>query len=110
MTSTELLAQLLHIIICIFIGYGLLFSKTPEQAFCVLAVIIVSFLGLRLFKGCCLTQLEDGETTQIGMNFMLEDPTAISTHNFEEVAVGLSLVLQIIRTGLIMLNLDNLLF
>ena len=41
---------------------------------------------------------------------MLEDPKSISTHNFEEVAVGLSLLLQIIRTGLIMLNLDNLLF
>ena len=109
MTFTELIAQLLHIIICGSVSFGLLFSKTPEQAFCVLALIIVVFLGLRLFKGCCLTQLE-GETTQIGMNFMLEDPTAISTHNFEEVAVGLCLVLQIIRTGLIMLNLDNLLF
>jgi hypothetical protein len=110
MTPHELIAQLLHICICTSVAYGLLFSKTPEQAFCVLSLIIVVFLGLRLFKGCCLTQLEDGETTQIGMNFMLEDPKAISTHNFEEVAVGLPLLLQIIRTGLIMLNLDNLLF
>jgi hypothetical protein len=110
MSPTELFALLLHILICSSIAYGLLFSKTPEQAFCVLTVIIVVFLGLRLFKGCCLTQLEDGETTKIGMNFMLEDPQSISTHNFEEVAVGMSLVLQIIRTGMIMLNLDNLLF
>ena len=110
MKITEFAAQLLHIIICSSIGYGVLFSKTPEQCFCVLVVIIIVFLGLRLFKGCMLTEFEDGETTQIGMNFMLEDPKAISTHNFEEVAVGVTLVLQIIRTGLIMLNLDNLLF
>jgi hypothetical protein len=54
-----------------------------------------------------LTPLEDGETTRIGMAFMLEDPESMSTHNFEEVTVGFTLLLQIIRTGLIMLNLQN---
>ena len=54
-----------------------------------------------------LTPLEGGETTRIGMAFMLEDPESMSTHNFEEVTVGFSVLLQIIRTGLIMLNLEN---
>lgn len=103
-----MLAQLTHIIICSALGYGILFSKTEAQAFCVLSSLIVVFLGLRLFKGCILTELEGGATTQIGMHFMLEDPASISTHHFEEVAVGFGLFLQIVRTAFIMLKLDDL--
>lgn len=100
----EILSQIFHIAVCACSAYGILFSRTPLQCFCVLSYLIVIFLGLRLFKGCMLTPMEDGETTRIGMAFMLEDPDAISTHNFEEVSVGFSLLLQIIRTGLIMLG------
>ena len=105
-----MLAQLAHVIICTALGYGILFSKTETQAFSVLSVLIVVFLGLRLFKGCVLTELENGATSQIGMYFMLEEPNSITTHHFEEVAVGFGLFLQIIRTAAIMLKLDNLLF
>lgn len=106
-----LLAQISHILICCFMGYGILFSKTPTQAYIVLANLVVVFLGLRLFKGCMLTQHEEGErTSRIGKVFMLENPDSVSTHNFEEVAVGFGLLLQLARTLLLTLKLDNVIF
>jgi len=107
MTLLQIGSQIFHIAVCTFSVYGVLFSQTPLQCFVVLSYLLLIFLGLRLFKGCMLTEMEQGETTRIGMAFMLEDPESISTHNFEEVTVGFSLLLQIIRTGLIMLNLQN---
>jgi hypothetical protein len=106
----KIAAQLLHVVICACMAYGILFSKTPVQAYIVLANLVVIFLGLRLFKGCMLTEHEDGFTTQIGKEFMLEDPNSVSTHNFEEVAVGFALVLQVIRTTVISLKLHEILF
>jgi hypothetical protein len=106
-----LLAQISHILICCFMGYGILFSKTPVQAYIVLANLVVVFLGLRLFKGCMLTQHEEGErTSRIGKVFMLENPDSVSTHNFEEIAVGFGLLLQLARTLLLTLKLDNIVF
>jgi hypothetical protein len=106
-----LLAQISHILICCFMGYGILFSKTPTQAYIVLANLVVVFLGLRLFKGCMLTQHEEGErTSRIGKVFMLENPDSVSTHNFEEIAVGFGLLLQLARTLLLTLKLDNVVF
>ena len=91
-------------------GYGILFSRTPVQAYIVLANLVVVFLGLRLFKGCMLTQLEDGYTSRIGKVFMLEKSDSVSTHNFEEIAVGFGLLLQLARTLLLILKLDNVVF
>ena len=91
-------------------GYGILFSRTPIQAYIVLANLVVVFLGLRLFKGCMLTQLEDGYTSRIGKVFMLEDVDSVSTHNFEEIAVGFGMLLQLARTLLLTLKLDNVVF
>uniref|UniRef100_A0A6C0KYY7 Uncharacterized protein n=1 Tax=viral metagenome TaxID=1070528 RepID=A0A6C0KYY7_9ZZZZ len=106
-----LVAQISHVLICCFMGYGILFSKTPLQAYIVLANLVVVFLGLRLFKGCMLTQHEEGErTSRIGKVFMLENPDSVSTHNFEEIAVGFGLLLQLARTLLLTLKLDNVVF
>lgn len=105
-----IVAQISHVLICCFIGYGILFSRTPIQAYIVLANLVVVFLGLRLFKGCMLTQLEDGYTSRIGKVFMLEDADSVSTHNFEEIAVGFGMLLQLARTLLLTLKLDNVVF
>ena len=105
-----IVAQISHVLICCFLGYGILFSRTPIQAYIVLANLVVVFLGLRLFKGCMLTQLEDGYTSRIGKVFMLEDVDSVSTHNFEEIAVGFGMLLQLARTLLLTLKLDNVVF
>jgi hypothetical protein len=103
-------ARLFHVFICFCSAYGVLFSKTPLQAYIVLSYLTVIFLGLRLFKGCMLTPLEDGVTTDIGREFLLEDPSVMTNYHFEEVVVGFSMLLQLIRTGLIIFNLHDVIF
>ena len=41
---------------------------------------------------------------------MVENPEDISLHNFEEVAVGFSVVLQLAKTLVLVLHLDQILF
>jgi hypothetical protein len=57
-----------------------------------------------------LTQHEDGTTTRLGVITMVENPEDISLHNFEEVAVGFSVVLQLAKTIALVLHLDQILF
>jgi len=105
-----MLAIATHVIICTLMAYGMIFSKTAVQSYIVLANLVVIFLGLRLFKGCMLTQHEDGTTTRLGVITMVENPEDISLHNFEEVAVGFSIVLQLAKTIALVLHLDQILF
>jgi len=94
-----LLATLGHVIICTAMACGILFTTNAEQSFAVLANLVVIFIGLRTFKGCMLTQIEESETTTlIGKYFMLEDPHSVSTYNFELITVGLTMVLAMVRT------------
>jgi hypothetical protein len=94
-----LLATLGHVIICSAMACGILFTTNARQSFLVLANLTIIFVGLRTFKGCMLTQNEEKEsTTLIGKYFMLEDPDSVSSYNFEQIAVGLSIVLSAVRT------------
>jgi hypothetical protein len=80
------------------------------QAYIVLAAITIVFLGLRLTDGCMLSKFEDGITTDIGREFILEDPNSVSIKNFERVAVGFSLILQLGRVTAISLGLHDIFF
>lgn len=57
-----------------------------------------------------LSKFEDGITTDIGREFILEDPNSVSIKNFERVAVGFSLILQLGRVTAISLGLHDIFF
>jgi uncharacterized membrane protein len=104
---------ILHAALCLVMAYGVLFSKTPLQALYVLACLLLVFLGIRLFKGCCLTPLENKEMpnlSQLGKLFIMKEHESISVNQFEEIAVGIVLLLQIIRTATILLRPPEILF
>lgn len=65
---------------------------------------------MRLTDGCMLTKLEGGITTEIGREFILLDTNSVSLKNFEEVAVGFSLILQLARVLAITLGLHDIIF
>ena len=67
-------------------------------------------MGLRLTDGCILTKIEGGFTTDLGREFMLMDTNSVSIKNFEEVAVGFSLILQLARVLAISLGLHDIIF
>jgi hypothetical protein len=103
----------IHALLCLLISDGVLFSRTPIQALSVLACILVVFLGIRLFEGCCLTPLENNFTpnlSQLGRAFITRDINKISISQFEEITVGTVMLLQIIRTATILLRPPEILF
>jgi hypothetical protein len=104
---------LLHAFLCLVMAYGVLFSKTPIQALMVLACLLVVFLGIRLFNGCCLTPYEKSNIpslTEMGRAYITKEVTTISLSQFEEIAVGIIMLLQIIRTATILIRPSELLF
>lgn len=108
-----IIMTLVHALLCLLMGYGVLFSKTPEQALSVLACLLVIFCGIRLFDGCILSIYEESpipKLSQLGKAFITKDINKISTSQFEEIAVGLILLLQIIRTATILLRPSEILF
>jgi hypothetical protein len=98
-----------HLLLCLFISYGILFTTTPEAAFAVLACLTVLLLMIRLFKGCLLTPLEqEVGTSTMGRAFMLKNYTHIAISDMEEIAVSVVLLLQIIRLYTLLINPTNL--
>ena len=109
MISSHLI-HLSHILVCACNAYGMLFSKTPEQAYIVLANLVIIFLGLQLYKGCMLSSHDGGATTKFGQIFILKNPEDVSQYNFEEITVGFSIILQLTRIFFLVFKLDNILF
>jgi hypothetical protein len=108
-----LIITILHGFLCLVMAYGVLFSRNHLQILSVLACLLVVFLGIRLFNGCCLTPYENTNMpslSQLGMAYIMKDPKSISVSQFEEIAVGITLLLQIIRAGTILLRPPEILF
>jgi hypothetical protein len=103
----------IHIVLTMVMAYGVLFSKTPIQAFSVLMTLVVMFLGIRLTNGCCFTELENKEIpslSTLGRSFLVKDITSVSVPQFEEMAVGICMLLQIIRTITVIIRPPEALF
>ena len=97
-----------HLLLCLLVAYGVLFSNTPETAFAVLACLTILLLFIRLLKGCLLTPMEEEIGTSVmGRAFMLKDYTTTSIPNTEEIAVSTILLLQVIRLYTILINPPN---
>lgn len=102
-----------HALLCLVMAYGVLFSRTSKQALWVLACLLLVFLGIRLFNGCCLTPYEISDVpslSKMGRAYITKDINTVTVSQFEEIAVGIILLLQIIRTATILLRPQELLF
>jgi amino acid permease len=101
----ELVSLIFHLSLWIAMIYGTLFSNTFHEAFCVLSLLIVVFIGYRLLR---LNKIpfEGDELTRLFMEFMLEETDSVKPHYFEEALIGFTLLLQIIRTYLIFLKAE----
>ena len=99
------LITVVHLLLCLFVAYGVLFSDTPETAFAVLALLTVLLLLIRLLKGCLLTPMEEMIGTSVmGRAFMLKDYKTTSVPTTEEIAVSSILLLQVIRLYTLLIN------
>lgn len=93
---------IIHLLLCLVMSYGVLFSQTPIHAFSVLCCLVTLFLMIRFFKSCILTPLEESDyflkTSRIGRALLVKDFTKMPLTDFEEISVGSLMLLQIIRT------------
>jgi hypothetical protein len=93
-----LMVTISHMMVSLFVAFGILFTKTPEGAFFVMILLIVLFLMIRKFNGCVVTHSENSlSMTSIGMAFAIKKDTSIQIAEFEEIGVGVCLMLQVIR-------------
>jgi hypothetical protein len=93
-----LMVTISHMMVSLFVAFGILFTKTPEGAFFVMVLLIVLFLMIRKFNGCVVTHSENPiSMTSIGMAFAIKKDTSIQIPEFEEIGVGVCLMLQVIR-------------
>jgi hypothetical protein len=103
-----------HLLLCLIVTYGSLFSRTPFQAYSVLCCLVTMFLMIRKFNCCILTPLENSEltlkTTKIGRSFLIKNFGKISLTEFEEITVGNALLIHIIKMALILIIPHNLLY
>jgi len=108
-----ILMTVFHLLLCLFMGYGVLFSKTPVQAYAVLCCLVVMLLMIRHFNGCIATPFEKAgivQTSRLGRAFILKDSEKVDLPLFEEIAVGTLTILQIIRTLTITIRSPEVLF
>jgi hypothetical protein len=92
-----LVVTICHAILCLFVTYGVLFTRTPEGAFFNLVFLIVIFLMIRKFNGCVVTHAENPVSiSTMGLAFLVKDG-GIPIPVFEEIGVGVCLILQVIR-------------
>ena len=92
-----LVVTMLHAILCLFVTYGVLFTRTPEGAFFNLVFLLVVLLMIRKFNGCVVTHIENPVgISALGVAF-LSKKGSLSIPEFEEIGVGVCLILQVIR-------------
>lgn len=107
------LITILHLLLCLVMAYGVLFSKTLIQAYSVLCCLVVMFLMIRQFKCCILTPMElsgPTQTSRLGRALMVKDSEKVDLTTFEEISVGTVTVLQLIRTLTILIRSPEVLF
>lgn len=98
-----------HLLLCLFISYGVLFTRTPERALSVLACLVVLLLMIRFFKGCIVTPMEMSVGTSVmGRAFMLKNFEHVAIPDMEEIAVSTILLLQVIRVATLLILPSNL--
>jgi hypothetical protein len=106
-----IIVTIIHLLLCLVISYGVLFSQTATQAFAVLSCLVVLLLMIRFFKCCILTPLEsDIGTSKMGRAFFVKNFEHIALSDTEEIAVCSMLLLQVIRVATIVIIPRQLLF
>jgi len=83
--------------------YGVLFSKTPSQAYVVLIALTLVFLFLRYVK----LDGPDSLLSEFVRAFSLKNPEELKT---DELVVGCAVIIQVLRTIILNFNLQDIVF
>jgi hypothetical protein len=92
---------LIHIIICVVIILGILFSKTRISQGAVLAILLLLFIGIRMLGTCIIDFTEVCEDKQTLADFAaaltIKDHINTKNYDFEQAVVGSLLIVHLIK-------------
>jgi hypothetical protein len=83
--------------------YGVLFSKTPSQAYIVLIALTLIFLFLRYVK----IEGPDSLLSEFVREFSLKNPAELKA---DELIVGCAVIVQVLRTIFLTFDLQEIVF
>jgi hypothetical protein len=103
-----------HGFLC-YVGYlGILFSKTPIQAYLVMCYNIILLFMNRFFNGCIASNLEQEsiftKTTKIGRAILVKDYENFPLNKVEEITVAIGIILLSIRIVFLLVFPSDILF
>jgi hypothetical protein len=97
----EWLVTIFHAVLCLVMIYGVLFSKTVIAQSAVLAILMLLFIGIRLFGTCALDTSEVCEgkpiLADIGLATLLKDYKNVNKFFYEQSVVGSLLLIHVIK-------------
>lgn len=92
---------LIHALLCVVMVLGVLFSKTTISKGAVLAILLLLFIGIRLFGTCVMDFAEECENkpvlADIGAAMIIKDHKNISKYEYEQASVGSLLIVHLIK-------------
>ena len=92
---------IVHALLCAVMVMGVLFSKTPVSLGAVLAILMLLFIGIRLFGTCIMDFTEECENkpilADIGAAMIVKDHKTMSKYEYEQAVVGSLLVVHLIK-------------
>ena len=98
---TEWIVTIVHAILCIVMAIGVVFSRTPIAKGAVLGILMLLFIGIRLFRGCAMDSAEvclnKPTLAEIGMATTVKDYQTASIYDFEQAVVGNLLIVHLIK-------------
>jgi hypothetical protein len=92
---------LIHALLCLAMVLGVVFSKTAISKGAVLAILMLLFIGIRLFGTCIMDLVEECDNkpvlADIGAAMIIKDYKNISKYEYEQAAVGSLLIVHLIK-------------
>jgi len=97
----EWIVTIMHALLCSVMVLGVVFSKTRIAQGAVLAILMLLFIGIRLFGTCIMDFTEECENkpilADIGTAMIIKDHKNISKYEYEQAVVGTLLVVHLIK-------------
>lgn len=90
-----------HALLCGVMVIGVLFSRTRIAQAAILGILLLLFIGIRLFHGCAMDASEVCENkptlAEMGMAMSTKGYADASVYEFEQVVVGNLLIVHLIK-------------
>ena len=97
----EWTTTILHALLCVAMVIGVLFSRTRVAQGAVLGTLMLLFIGIRVFGGCVMDQLEICNNkpilAEMGMATSVKNYKYSSLYDFEQIVVGNLLIIHLVK-------------